>query len=581
MHHSAVYSNKVMYCLAVRLTRCQCAEDCSACTVHHAATLTLSVAALKGALSQLADSGDAAALLASATAGSTKSSRATAAATVAAAVASKELNLARGKEFSQRVQQLSTLLQTRDKELADAEAEAAADAAHIERLAAQRLLADLRFVTDTTTTTSSNSTNSNNSSGDLVRRVTALSEQLRTAQLSALEAQRAAAALKRERRHLEAALTAKDEDIRALEDAHSAVQTRAVLISGSSTAAAGGSGRNGGVSIDMVMLSPRGEYTGFSSAAASGTAAAGATAASGGAMHSARSELTAEERALLNEAMQPQQFDFGGLDPEQALTRLRDSSKRVVALTKALAEAKAGREQALTQCDAAEHRAAAAARELAYYARLAKESGLALNGQTNGASQGSDSPMKNGASTAANGVSAEHAKLQAAASATVASLKALLQEKNATIDRLQRRLDEAVRAVIFRQFDGLITPLDSITSIELTHTVVTTATATTAAAAAVRAERHREAGAERVEVGRLTNRIYQDNADSLEQLRRAIKQLSGGGSGLEGDGVSLNNRLMDQLDEYCEVRIVAAPLLLLVSTHWTAFGGCVGGSCAV
>jgi aromatic ring hydroxylase len=79
------------------------------------------VAALKGALSQLADSGDAAALLANATAGATKSSRATAAATVAAAVASKELNLARGKEFSQRVQQLSTLLQTRDKELADAE----------------------------------------------------------------------------------------------------------------------------------------------------------------------------------------------------------------------------------------------------------------------------------------------------------------------------------------------------------------------------------------------------------------------------------------------------------------------------
>jgi hypothetical protein len=77
------------------------------------------VAALNGALSQLADSGDAAALLANATAGATKSSRASA--TVAAAVASKELNLARGKEFSQRVQQLSTLLQTRDKELADAE----------------------------------------------------------------------------------------------------------------------------------------------------------------------------------------------------------------------------------------------------------------------------------------------------------------------------------------------------------------------------------------------------------------------------------------------------------------------------
>jgi hypothetical protein len=37
--------------------------------------------------------------------------------------------------------------------------------------------------------------------------------------------------------------------------------------------------------------------------------------------------------------------------------------------------------------------------------------------------------------------------------------------------------------VIFMQFAGLITTLDSITSIELTHTVITTATATTAAAA--------------------------------------------------------------------------------------------------
>jgi hypothetical protein len=222
------------------------------------------------------------------------------------------------------------------KQRAQEQAEAAADAAHIERLAAQRLLADLRFVTDTTTTTNTSNSNSNSSSvngqhsGDVARRVTALSEQLRTAQLSALEAQRAAAALKRERRHLEAALTAKDEDIRALEDAHNAVQTRAVLTSGSSAAAAGGSGRGSGVCIDMVTLSPRGEHTGYSSgaiAASTGAIAAstGATAAgavSGSAMHSARSELTAEERALLNEAMQPQQFDFGGLDPEQVLLSL-------------------------------------------------------------------------------------------------------------------------------------------------------------------------------------------------------------------------------------------------------------------
>jgi hypothetical protein len=219
---------------------------------------------------------------------------------------------------------------------AQEQAEAAADAAHIERLAAQRLLADLRFVTDTgtTTTNTTNSSTSNNSvnnsvngqhSADVARRVTSLSEQLRAAQLSALEAQRATAALKRERRHLEAALAAKDEDIRALEDAHSAVQTRAVLSNNGHSAAASGSGRSsgGGVSIDMVMLSPREErYAGYSSATAAGRgvdATAGAGAGASGAMNSARSELTAEERALLSEAMAPQQFDFGGLDPEQVL----------------------------------------------------------------------------------------------------------------------------------------------------------------------------------------------------------------------------------------------------------------------
>jgi predicted RNase H-like nuclease (RuvC/YqgF family) len=57
--------------------------------------------------------------------------------------------------------------------------------------------------------------------------------------------------------------------------------------------------------------------------------------------------------------------------------------------------------------------------------------------------------MKSGASTV-SGVSAEHAKLQAAASATVASLKALLQEKNSTIDRLQRRLDEVREAYVIQ-----------------------------------------------------------------------------------------------------------------------------------
>ena len=42
-----------------------------------------------------------------------------------------------------------------------------------------------------------------------------------------------------------------------------------------------------------------------------------------------------------------------------------------------------------------------------------------------------------------------------------------------------------------------------------------------------RAQVQRDVGAERVEVSRLTNKIYQDNVDSLEQLRRAVNQLAG------------------------------------------------------
>ena len=42
----------------------------------------------------------------------------------------------------------------------------------------------------------------------------------------------------------------------------------------------------------------------------------------------------------------------------------------------------------------------------------------------------------------------EHVKLQEAAAATVASLKKLLQEKNATIERMQSRLDEVRNTVL-------------------------------------------------------------------------------------------------------------------------------------
>ncbi|CAM9189161.1 unnamed protein product [Chrysoparadoxa australica] len=94
--------------------------------------------------------------------------------------------------------------------------------------------------------------------------------------------------------------------------------------------------------------------------------------------------------------------------------------------------------------------------------------------------------------------------------AKLGALKSLLDEKNASIDRLQRKLDEA------------------------------------------REINKHDAAMERGEMNRLSNLIYQDNVDYLSSLRQAVRQLQST-PGLTGEGMALNVRLMEQVEEISAV----------------------------
>ncbi|KAG5187530.1 hypothetical protein JKP88DRAFT_267883 [Tribonema minus] len=432
------------------------------------------VAALKGALVQLADAG------------------------VTSDELQQQLNLARGRDFAERVAKMAALLAEKEAALADAEvgcayedmeacarSEAVAEAAAESGAAAQRLAADLQAAAA--------AAGPGAAAAEAARRLAALSADLRDARLAALEAARAAAALRRERRQLQAQLAARERDVGALEAA--AADAAAAAIDGGGAAAAALPVPPCELDLGYVVLDDGGSL--------GGTGRSGA----GAALDTARSALSAEERSLLEQALAPPEFDFGGLDPQQALTRLRDGGRQLVALRAALAEAAAARADAEARADAASQRSESLQRDVAFYERQARDAGLPCSAPSHGGSSGGGSGSGGGGKARLG--EEEAAQLQAAAAATVASLKRLLQEKNAAIERYQRKLDEA------------------------------------------RADKRREAGADRVEVARLTNRMFQDNADALGQLRRALAQFSGAGAAALGgdDSVALSARLMEQLEE--------------------------------
>ncbi|CAN0076060.1 unnamed protein product, partial [Ectocarpus fasciculatus] len=158
------------------------------------------------------------------------------------------------------------------------------------------------------------------------RRLLSLSEELRAAKLEAAGLRRHVSGLREDRRHLERKLGASEAAARALEEAKAEAETRALLLADGREEEEGGvdGGRSGGSG---------GGGGGLASSRAGGTAAGvegssnDAVGAGGGAAGAPGGFSEEEQRLLVAAYAMPAgaEADFGGLDPEGTLLRLRDA----------------------------------------------------------------------------------------------------------------------------------------------------------------------------------------------------------------------------------------------------------------
>eukprot|EP00903_Cladosiphon_okamuranus_P020140 g18493.t1 len=394
---------------------------------------------------------------------------------------------------------------------------------------------------NTTTTSSNHGDDYNNSDGTsndhryadgayasaavetAARRLLSLSEELRAAKLEASGLRRHVSGLREDRRHLERKLCAAESAARALEEAKAEAETRALLLAdggGGGGGAGGGTLDSGGRNEDTAGLDAGDGGGGSGRSGPGGRTAGGAGGAAGaGAGVGGVGFSEQEQRMLVAAYAMPAgaEADFGGLDPEETLNRLRDAHAKATSLARALEDVKAERDGAMARVDEASRAKADLQRALRFYEQQAAQNGLS---RLDNGSDGNGPPVASSFDGGGSGVwgggevrrrrslevERERAGMQEAASATVASMKRLLEEKNAAMERMKRKLDEA------------------------------------------RAAGRGAATADRTEAARLTDRIYRENEDSLGQLRVALRQLGAAG-GLSGEGTAMNSRLIGQLEE--------------------------------
>jgi chromosome segregation ATPase len=407
-----------------------------------------------------------------------------------------ELNVARAKEMHSRVTRMSELLKKCEADLAEAERTRTAAEFEAERSAesqrsSKKLLESLQELVD--------SEGGNRETG---RRLIAMSEELRASKLEGLEARRRIQELIDEKRSSHARIMSLEAAVSELEAARADAETRQLLglVSGQTEAEAQAQAEGADTVGSMLLLSPL-------SRSKPGTSHPNFGFTSG---------LSEEDRRLIREALEPVPLSEL-VDPEIAISRLSAANKQIVALTKALTEMKVQIQHESDRADAAERAAVSADRERSFFERQVAAHTAPLDDGSDSDDNESPNPASDGDSVAPprrrrhprrpGGAAAEaRRQMQEAAAATVSSLKQLLREKNEALDALRRKLEN------------------------------------------VREEVRREAAVDRQEMGRLTEKIYTQNAESLEQLRAAARQLSRM-PGLTGEGVSLNAKLMDQLEE--------------------------------
>lgn len=181
------------------------------------------------------------------------------------------------------------------------------------------------------------------------RRLLSLSEELRAAKLEASGLRRHVSGLREDRRHLERKLSTAEAAARALEEAKVEAETRALLLADAADGGDGDGGggghlddggeeedncNDGGRSEGVEDVGVHGAAGGLGSSGSGGGAKSGRR---GGRVREGAGGFSQPEQRLLVAAYAlpaGAEADFGGLDPEETLRRLRASHAKVRAYDK-------------------------------------------------------------------------------------------------------------------------------------------------------------------------------------------------------------------------------------------------------
>lgn len=168
------------------------------------------------------------------------------------------------------------------------------------------------------------------------RRFLSLSEELRAAKLDASGLRRQVAGLREDRRHLERKLAGAEASARVLEEAKADIETRMLFAENVRGGSSGGVALKGSIDLgdgsgDGVVRSLGGRSQGRDGDG-DGDGSNKGGGAGGGGSGGGVSGLSKEDQRLLEAAAKPAEVDVGGLDPEEALKRLRDAHAKVRAV---------------------------------------------------------------------------------------------------------------------------------------------------------------------------------------------------------------------------------------------------------
>ncbi len=418
---------------------------------------------------------------------------------------------------------LTKILETKTTELevaqrAKMDAEAVTSCVKLELSSLKSLVVDLERATTTASNTSKPEI------ANFARRIISLSDELKMSKLEAFESKRAVQMVSEEKRNLELKIHSLEDIVHEMEEAKAALETQQLLgipqsnienaISIEMVAGDGGDG-NGTTPYPSVLLSPpKGkEIIQLEDDNEVATKYDDIIVGIG----QDDDDLRRQQQPVSGQNILDGVAVDGSVSGSE---RLSNAHKKIVALTKALASSKRSLQGALNRAYAAEHTVAFTEKErntLEMQLRSVGKKENDVEGHQDDDDDGDDfddhqfAKIRSHRLRSSNNSYDETKKtnqLKEAAAVTIKTLKGLLNEKNKELDILRNKL------------------YMNRTEISID-----------------------EETAERSAMGQLNNKIYEESRDSIVQLREAAKQLSDLPVITQGDGVAINARLVNQLDD--------------------------------